>query len=204
MKRRLILIILLVFAILQLNSNNTGNQEINQEVNTASIVLHSAINITGDGWFGAYADIGDGTQGNPWIIEDQVENSAEDVQISISNTDDYFIIRNSTLSNANHGIKLNNVTNGVIYNNTIFNNGENGVTVIDSRNIVFENNTVHGNGCNGGGLMGITLDGHTGGGYHFDPSSKMYILNNTIYNNALDGIIVEDGTDFVIEGNNIT
>lgn len=76
---------------------------------------------------------GAGTKLDPYVLEDLVIDAGNvGHAISISNSDNFFIIRNCTLSNSGSefgdaGIKLSNVQNGLIINNSVF-NCQNGIS----------------------------------------------------------------------------
>ena len=73
-------------------SDELISQSRNKVINT--LVTHTPIVITSNSDFSAIATSGDGSQSIPWIIENyQIDASSAD-GISISNTNDYFIIQN--------------------------------------------------------------------------------------------------------------
>lgn len=103
------------------------------------------------------ASSGNGTQANPWIIEDwDINGTGIGACIYIGNTTDYFIIRSCTLYNASGGsgayhknasIQLHNVDNGVIKTSDI-SLSTYGIYCYDSDNNtiyhnIFDNNTNH-------------------------------------------------------------
>ncbi|MBA3045654.1 MAG: right-handed parallel beta-helix repeat-containing protein, partial [Euryarchaeota archaeon] len=72
---------------------------------------------------------GDGSAGNPWIIENyEIDGTGYGYCIYIGNTTEHFVVRDCLLHNAsghnewpwfnNAGITLNNIVNGVFQNNT--------------------------------------------------------------------------------------
>ncbi len=96
--------------------------------------------------FAKYADdygwSGDGSQEDPWLIENiEIDGESNSSCVYISGTDDYFIIRNSIFHNANIGINLDRTSNGIIQNNTITNVGT-GINLIESINIDAINNNI--------------------------------------------------------------
>ncbi|MHA1257266.1 MAG: hypothetical protein ACTSPS_16875, partial [Promethearchaeota archaeon] len=73
----------------------------------------------GEAWLGG----GNGTQSNPYIIENVTVdvNKNSDFCISIMNSNVYFSINNCTVSKASiTGILIKNVSNSIIVNNTAF------------------------------------------------------------------------------------
>ncbi|MFX0017975.1 MAG: right-handed parallel beta-helix repeat-containing protein [Promethearchaeota archaeon] len=87
---------------------------------------HYPIIINGNGNFTLANGVtpgGDGTYGNPYVIEDfTIDIDGPTNCIFINNTDAYFKIQNCTLENSDTigtTIRLNNVTNGLIFDNDI-------------------------------------------------------------------------------------
>jgi len=94
--------------------------------------------------FAKYADdygwSGDGSQVDPWLIENiEIDGESNSSCVYISSTDDHFIIRNSTFHNAKIGLKFIDVTNGLIKNNTIFDVG-NTIDLLESSKMSFLKN----------------------------------------------------------------
>jgi len=90
-------------------------------------IIHLSINISGNSDFNPSNGVtsGDGTYGNPYIIEDYTIDVDGPLNcIFINNTNAYFKIQNCTLRNSgttpeHTTVKLNNVTNGLIFDNDI-------------------------------------------------------------------------------------
>ncbi|MFW9928569.1 MAG: hypothetical protein ACFFD1_04180 [Candidatus Thorarchaeota archaeon] len=91
-------------------------QPIGIKKNNNQYKLTSIININGDNNFSSQAIAngwaGDGTGGNPYIIENLTINTSltEPYGIFIANTNVSFIIRNCSIYNFSYGIALSNVT----------------------------------------------------------------------------------------------
>ncbi|MHA2323178.1 MAG: right-handed parallel beta-helix repeat-containing protein, partial [Candidatus Thorarchaeota archaeon] len=162
---------------------------------------HSPIVIDGDANFNATAQTegwsGNGTSGNPYIIEglDIDLGGAPGHGISISNTRVNFTISNCNLTFANvspgSGIYLYNVTNGMLINNTCTSNSY-GIYLWSS-----DSNTVVNNTCNSNSNSGIYLRSSASNtvasntctdntyGIHLDQSDSNTVANNTCtINNA--------------------
>lgn len=117
---------------------------------------------------------GDGTKGNPYIIEDYDINASSAHGIEIRNTDVYFIIRNCVIYNgyeenvrSNYGIYFYNVTNGRI-DSVISENNYYGIFLQNSLN-----NTIINSVCSDNNEEGI----------HLFSSSDNKISNCAAYNN---------------------
>ena len=66
---------------------------------------------------------GPGTELQPWIIEGwDIDILGSQTAISITNTSDYFILRDCYLHHSGTGLWLTNVTNGLIQNNRLSGN----------------------------------------------------------------------------------
>ena len=157
---------------------------------------HEAITILGDMDFEDYDFLGNGTENNPYIIENYNITTTEDHAIYIKFTTKYFIIRNCTLSAINYGVYLGNITYGtskIILNNcnnhlysgifltdssgstiinNICNNNSDGITLEESSNVYLINNN---------------CDKNNGFGIYLDYSNNASLTNNTCSNNH-DGI----------------
>ncbi|MCG2825436.1 MAG: right-handed parallel beta-helix repeat-containing protein [Thermoplasmatales archaeon] len=126
---------------------------------------------------------GDGTEGNPYIIEGYDIDASTAHGIHIENTDVYFIIRNCVIhdgkDNWNYGIYFYSVQNGKMDNVTSYNNYC-GICLDSSSNNTITNCAVYNNNW-----MGIYLP----------YSSNNQISNCEIYNNSDDGIWAGSSTN---------
>jgi parallel beta-helix repeat protein len=77
---------------------------------------HFAVLAAYEGW------VGNGTEGNPYIIEGYDIDSLFDVGIELNSTTVHFIVRDSLIRNSWVGIIFKSVTNGTISNCTIQDN----------------------------------------------------------------------------------
>ena len=141
---------------------------------------------------------GDGSPGNPWIIQNyEIDGSGEGYCIYIGNTTEHFVIRDCLLRDtqgvrpypfpmsSNYGIMLYNVENARIVNNTVTGN-EKGVDCLAScRNITIENNRANDN------LAGISIYDMVNG----------TISNNTANNNDDYGIWIDSLSDGEVSNN---
>lgn len=147
----------------------------------------------------AIAKYGNGTIGNPYVIENlTIDAKGAGNCIYIGNTTLYFIIRNCSLTGADGntnptsngaGITLNNVRNGRIVSNNVSNN-KNGIYIYSSSNIEIEknhcvNHTSHGN------AYGIEL--------YFSKFNT--VRNNTIINNSHGITLLGSSSNNTIENN---
>lgn len=133
--------------------------------------------IYGDVELNATASAGNGTLGNPYIIESYFINaSGKNANgIEIANISAYFILQNCTIIDGDtgkSGIQLVNVTNGNIYNNSVINNGADGISLLNCNSIRLDKNKISGNNY----------------GINISLSSGNVITNNTISNNLQSGI----------------
>jgi parallel beta-helix repeat protein len=190
-------------------------------VNTYSSARVSAapIVISSNADFATYAARGDGTAGNPWIIENlDINGSAYSIScISITDTSDYFIIQGCYLHEAQagtSGVYLTNVENGVFENNNISMNTYDGIFVdAGCSNMLINNNTMYMNGNTGMDVVAsehisinsniISYNQGTIGIYM--SGTNITIAGNSIHNNSFGsgsyGIIVESAAYSYILGN---
>jgi len=141
---------------------------------------------------------GDGSWGNPYIIENvtiDASSSPTGSGIIIDNSkNDYFIIRNCTVNFAGNtisdaGIKLINTCNGTIFNNTVSDN--------DNKGIYLQY------GCDNNNITENTINDNTDTGiYLFYSCDNNVIKNNTINRNEV-GIVLYQSNDNNITGNTL-
>lgn len=104
---------------------------------------HNYIEIESDKDFSKYKLEGTGSAEDPFVIENLVIENQVKRGISISNTKNYFVIRNNRLvGNLYNGIRLSNVEAGTgkIYNNTIIDHSTGGIYLTFSDDVeVYDN-----------------------------------------------------------------
>ncbi|MHA2363579.1 MAG: right-handed parallel beta-helix repeat-containing protein [Candidatus Hodarchaeales archaeon] len=144
---------------------------------------HSPIFIDGNGNFTDTAIVnswsGNGTAGNPYIIDNYNITGTGNI-IEIRNTNLYFQITNSILSDGTNCIYLANVTNGELVNNTVYGNSNSGFNLILSSNNTLINNSVYNN------YIGIELNSGTNNS----------VIGNIIYLNTENGIRLRSSTNY--------
>jgi parallel beta-helix repeat protein len=155
--------------------------------------VSSPITITNDNELASIASLGDGTQENPYILENYYIQTTGTTAISVSNTNSHFIIKNSLFSfelpsyAGQKGIMLQNLTNGKIINNTLSGSyygiylDKTNQTIVElnkitnmSQSIFLQysyNNVINDNHLKDGGIVGI---------YIFIKSSFNTIENNYV------------------------
>jgi len=168
------------------------NSSIYSEVEEKSFIelklnaVHLPIIINGDGDFNTPNGVspgGDGSYGNPYIIENLIINTAiEDDCILINNTQKYFKIKNCVLMNSGSGmdktaIKFENVSNGCIWNNDI---SLAGIFFLDSHDNSISNNTIH-----------------TNSSIFLNLSNNNTIFNNSITQSKEIHLLFSDGNDIL-------
>ncbi len=208
----------LIFAISSINIDDFSNDqeniddsvEIRNEINLKSpkgAYTESFIHIDGsiaDNWSVTVSDnlwcSGDGSWGNPYIIEDVTINAGGSGSgIFINNSKNvHFIIRNCEVTYAGSGagesgIKLENTNNGILTNNNCSCNGRYGILLRNN----CDNNTISGNIAsnigNNNQMYGITLSNNC---------NNNTISGNTASGNQFNGItLLTDCDDNTISGN---
>ncbi len=162
---------------------------------------HYPIAINGNAELAAIASEGNGTADDPYILEDYViaTRITDTDRISISHTDAYFILRNSSVINANspYGIKLFNVSNGWLANNTIHDGVGIGIYTVAAYNCKITNNLAYHNDDDGFYLymsINCTLtrnhvyDNHYG--IVLERSINCNLTNNQVLDNTYHGILL--------------
>ncbi|NHI93793.1 MAG: hypothetical protein EAX96_15000 [Candidatus Lokiarchaeota archaeon] len=170
----------MVFSIF--NYNDISNTSLVQVNINLTIKADNPLEIDGNYWLSQNASDGIGTSEDPYIIENlNIDAAGKGVHgVLITNTDDYFILRNVIVNNTDSsyfGIKFLNVTNGKIINCTTTNCGQAGIYLSICYNIILIDNIANNNSLSG---------------VHLFKSNRTTIINNTAnYNGALyPGIFV--------------
>ncbi len=150
---------------------------------------------------------GNGTAGNPWLIENfDINGTGYGYCIYIGNTTDYFLVRdcylheasgNSKIYYENSGIYLYNTPNGKIESNNASNNFFGILLTYSSNRNTIANNIASSNfyrGINVYVSSNNTIANNTvsnnRGGIDFYSSNSNTIVNNTVSNNDNHGIYV--------------
>ncbi len=184
------------------NLSTAAEESGNGDAETRS-AAHGTISINGNGVFASQASsegwAGDGSEGNPYIIENYDVNASEATDddaagIKIENTDVYFIIRNCVIHDGyewgvsyNDGICFYNAKNGKIENCEIYNNDD-GISFSSfSNNNAITSNQIHNNNRDG---------------IRHGSSLNNNITNCNVYNNSL-GIYLLSSSNYNITGNQI-
>ncbi|MCG2826861.1 MAG: right-handed parallel beta-helix repeat-containing protein, partial [Thermoplasmatales archaeon] len=168
---------------------------LNQTEHQKNIYLlrtHACIHINGNAQFATMAGnegwTGDGTEGNPYVIEYYDIDATNAHGIWIENTNVYFIIKNCAIHdgkyNNYHGIYFYSAQNGKIDNVTAYNNYYGIWLYSSSNNNQITNCAVYNN------YYGIDL---------YSSSNNNTITNCAVYNNSWMGICLSSSSD-----NNIT
>lgn len=152
------------------NPNHAENSGFYIKTSAATIL------IDGDDELALNASTGDGSEENPYIIENYVidANGLNAHGISINNTRKYFIIRNCTVNDADQfkaGIRLQNVTNSKIIDNK-FSSGYFGINLDDY--------------CSNNSFINNSASSNSYGIYVYNHSHNNQIINNDFNGNNFD------------------
>ncbi len=197
-----------------------GNSSISncESINVSAISGFHRVRITKNADFVVFADSGNGSAINPWIIKDWFIDGMGSDGIHISNTTDHFILQDNTVFGCSNGIYLENVINGQIKNNTAKFN-KIGFKLKDSSGNILINNTSYNNSHPSDSAFGFALfnsnnnwfeDNHAynnngalnlgGVGFYLSGSSSNNLIENSIYSNMGAGIYFIQYSNF----NNVT
>ncbi len=202
-KAVIILICALMFTSMMVVPGNTGDVEASTPADTVSALTpHAPIRIDSNADFGIGINgvsAGDGSAGNPWIIENwDINGTGFGYCLYIGNTTEHFVVRNSSFHEANGvdsdpyfsdtGVIIANIMNGAFHDNNISSNSEQGIYLINS-----SNNTIYNNSLVLNALRGINI---------IDSSDNNTITNNTLLNNY-DSINIISSVNNVIDSNHI-
>ncbi|MBN1801065.1 MAG: right-handed parallel beta-helix repeat-containing protein, partial [Candidatus Lokiarchaeota archaeon] len=165
----------------------------------------------------AWCTKGDGSEGNPYIIENVTINGGSLTScIEIKYSSAHFIVRNCTLYNSGKGffyagIKLTVVSNGQIINNNCSYNGGSGITLHqDSMNNLINDNVANNNSyigisletnCDGNVITANTVDKNDRGIYLDQGCNNNEIAENIVLNNSYGFFIYYNCDDNVLLSN---
>ncbi|MBI5001693.1 MAG: right-handed parallel beta-helix repeat-containing protein [Euryarchaeota archaeon] len=144
---------------------------------------------------------GNGTQGNPWIIENwDINGSGYGYGIYIGNTTDYFVVRNNYLHEASgigswpyysdSGLILYRVQNGSIVNNTASPNNTYGIVFVSSSGNIIANNIAS---YNSRGIHLATSNSNIVSNNIASYNTRGITLASSRSNIITDNTMVEDG-----------
>ncbi len=216
MMNRKILSVLMVLAFLanvltMLPANSayevdTADNYISSTLPDGILTVSPPLWISGDGDFIPANGVsgGNGTAGNPYIIENlEIDGSGAEACIYIQNTIKYFTIRNCTLENADgSGVSIYGDTNANVTNCTIMNNGAGGIGMIGVPETSIIRAEIHDNIISENvGLAPIRLGSKLILAQDDLPVNSIYtnITNNDIINPSgnLDGIVMIYATEYI-------
>ncbi|MHA2202392.1 MAG: right-handed parallel beta-helix repeat-containing protein [Candidatus Hodarchaeales archaeon] len=141
-------------------------------IHSDDYIEHSSIIITNNDGFKTLNIPGNGTLGNPYLIDGYIFNNTDQSKlIEIIDTDVHFSITNNLLIRPLgnfSGISLRNVTHAIISGNKIINTS---IYTYQSRNNTIKNNWITGDGIP-----------YFSKGIHISDSGDTHIINNTVEN----------------------
>ncbi len=184
-----------------------------------SYINSSPIIIREDSNFTDYGFLGDGSESNPFIIENLNITTEEEKGIYIYNTTRYFIIKNCFVNASKDGIVIDTVKEGsaVITDNICTKNSLGGISIYHAPKSQLSNNT-----CIFNSFWGILVrnssgsqvnhnicqysegSGLAGAGIYVRDSESTVIDNNTCEYNSMVGIVVENSPSTYVVDNNCT
>ena len=145
------------------------------------LVEHEPIIIWNDDDFKNFDFLGDGSQDNPYLIQNYNITTESKYSIYIKNTFKYFVIQNCYLKAKEYSIYLENIADGTaMISNNICDRSDNGIFISNSDDIVIANNTCTNN------------IGPTGSGIIISDSSYCDIINNYCTDYEFYGIRLEE------------
>ena len=221
-----LMLLILTFSVLSASSTTIRTSENLEKATIKLQVTNTTISIDGNANLNATAAsegwTGVGTEADPFILLLNINGPGSATLVEIRNTDLYFVIQDSNITNGDTGIYLENVQNGVINNSVVSNNGDGIVLNSSNNNLISLNNVTNNGGLgieyenshsntilmntithNGQNATGLQLNIHLGGGILHDPSNHNQILNNSIGFNYGDGIEILDSINATIKHNSI-
>jgi len=133
---------------------------------------------------------GDGSENDPYIIEEYQIDGMGEACFKVYDTTDHFIIKNCYFHNGTDGVFINNVTDGILKDNIATSNSDSGLCMGgENYNNTFVNNTVHLN------EDGIQID---------NVDNQNFIIDNNVTSNNDEGIFLRDSSKIKISDNRVT
>ena len=128
--------------------------------------------------------------------------------VYVENSHNITISDNNIFSNTLNGVYVTATTDSLIFNNVIHDNAGNGIFVENSVSIIVSTNEIYDNGkgtlarLSIAGVSSIgSLSASFGAGIFLDPTNDSFVINNIVYNNALDGVNLELTDSTNVQGN---
>ena len=232
-------LIVLIFILCNFHPLITNQQQNYGQKSINSLSADNPIVIDGNSQLAGNATSGNGTESNPYIISDKViscnnlNNPVPFGGVYIQNTNEYFILRNISVSLCSSGFYFANVTHGSIINSQANNNGGFGIYVLSNSYYISVNNTEMNHNYIGISIWesydniiyNCSVDQNYYGfwisttstnellqniatnsivaGFYFTYASGDVIINNTITNTQQDGIYVDPYSNFNNFTNNL-
>jgi parallel beta-helix repeat protein len=185
----ILLVSLLFFSLVILDTTTLNNATISSIDNTFHLdyTAHAPIEIISNDNFTDYGFPGDGTETNPYRIEDLYIDLESGYGIFVEYVTMHFVIQNCLIEGASNAIYLHGVSwNSCRVEHNILNDVEKGIHIESVTNGTFLNNTINAN------YIGIEVDG----------SGYVALINNTISDTYNSGIYIDDGGT-IVTGNKL-
>lgn len=234
-KNSLLIVVSLLFTLpllsTSITSSNALESSISKEFNLNALTPSSSIEILNDTAFDLYSLPGNGSETDPYRIENLNITTADTRGIYIVLTTKYFVIQNCYIDAGNDGIRIAGVLEGTakIIENVCVNNAANGIGLYDTLSANVSNNICLDNGNSGiftdyadlSIFYNNTCKGNDIGIYLYD-TYYSFILENTLNGNVIghygesiegniyeknnfndqeDGIVIYNGEYLVIKEN---
>jgi parallel beta-helix repeat protein/VCBS repeat-containing protein len=169
---------------------------------------HAPIRINSNADFPGNVTGGDGSIGNPWIIENyEIDGTGGGYGLYIGNTTGYVIARNCSFNNSNGvgsqpyfpdgGVVLYNATNIKVYNCTMYNNANFGAFVSYAGNVTISNCNASSNpegvafyNTNYSTIANCTMFDNADGIWFTQATRYNTVINNTAVGGSSSGILL--------------
>jgi parallel beta-helix repeat protein len=181
-------------------------------------IPHGTISINGNAAFAAQATAeswpGDGSSGNPYIIQNYSIDASSADGISLQNTNIYFIIRDCYIYDTTHthhhyGIWLTTCLNGIVSTNSCSNSQGYSIVLSSSNNNIVSNNNCSNNwrgivldpSNTGNTISNNTCSSNSNFGIYLGSSSYNDISNNTCSNSWVGVYLYSSSNSNIISNN---
>lgn len=198
--------------------NDTGDYETNINDytinNKLKVSSHDGSIIIGNNSdLSKFSTSGNGTQSNPYTIEDkEIDGLNRTYGIFINNTNKYFSIVNCTIYNVSYGIFLQNVTNGYLADNILYNNSITAISFSNTNKTVIYKNTITGSlssviemyNCHENSIIYNTLRSDYIHGIILNNSYRCQVVSNILNSESSVGLLLHNSNENNVTDNSIS
>jgi parallel beta-helix repeat protein len=176
-----------------------------------NLISHDPINIDSDLDFAAYGFLGNGSENDPYVIENYSIVTTNSYGIRISGTSKHFVVKNCYIDSDGWGLTVNSVADytATIIDNYVYYNLYDGITLDNVKGAVIANNTCFYNNwgiflarCEETSITNNTCNSNYGNGIEIEYCSNLVVNENIVnHNRELAGIDITHSDSILVANN---